>query len=151
MYNILLLTVYTNCQPEYVDIKKFIAVGLVLLLVYSVICGIISSYINQKKGYVGGFEWGFFLGIIGVIIVACKSISYYGTFSITSSEPPESKYKKLKKGDWKCNKCGNINQSYITSCNCGMSMWDNEKYVPDGKWINGKWVSDEKSEKETDI
>jgi len=45
-------------------------------LLYSVICGIVTSRINRDKGYNGGFFWGFFLGIIGIIIVALRGRRY---------------------------------------------------------------------------
>lgn len=35
--------------------------------------GFVTKTINKNKGYEGGFWWGFCLGIIGVIIVACKA------------------------------------------------------------------------------
>lgn len=38
-------------------------------IVGAIVCGVITNKINTKKGYDGGFAWGFFLGIIGIIIV----------------------------------------------------------------------------------
>ena len=35
-------------------------------------------------------------------------------------------------GGWKCNRCGNINESYIDKCKCGMSKDDNE--LSNGGW-----------------
>ena len=37
-----------------------------------IICGLISKAINIGKGYDGGFAWGFFLGILGIIVVAIR-------------------------------------------------------------------------------
>lgn len=57
---------------------------LVLFLIPEIICGCITSSINQNKGYDGGFWWGFFLGILGIIVVACRPFNanqmedYYG-------------------------------------------------------------------------
>lgn len=47
-------------------------VSLVICFTVGAIFGVISMTINENKGYEGGFWWGFFLGILGVIIVACK-------------------------------------------------------------------------------
>ena len=37
-----------------------------------IIMGFVTKYINESKGYKGGFAWGFWLNIIGIIVVACK-------------------------------------------------------------------------------
>lgn len=41
-------------------------------LIGCIIFGFISKYINESKGYEGGFAWGFWLNLIGIIVVACK-------------------------------------------------------------------------------
>lgn len=41
-------------------------------IVYCIACGLISKYINESKGYVNGFAWGAWLGIIGILVVVCK-------------------------------------------------------------------------------
>ena len=45
---------------------------LISILLYCVVCGLISKYINESKGYANGFAWGAWLGIIGIIVVLCK-------------------------------------------------------------------------------
>lgn len=42
------------------------------VLIVSIIFGLITKHINESKGYTGGFAWGFWLNIIGIIVVACK-------------------------------------------------------------------------------
>ncbi|MDE6426262.1 MAG: hypothetical protein K2K89_09040 [Ruminococcus sp.] len=51
------------------DIIVFMMVGV---LIQALIWGFITKTILKNKGYKGGFAWGFLLGIIGVIVVACK-------------------------------------------------------------------------------
>lgn len=47
-------------------------VGLIAALVVMVIFGCISKKINNSRGRDGGFWWGFFLGVIGIVIVAVR-------------------------------------------------------------------------------
>ena len=42
-------------------------------LLTAIVCGFITKHINESKGYKGGFAWGFWLNVIGIIVVACKS------------------------------------------------------------------------------
>jgi len=42
----------------------------------AIICGALSASLHDKKGYGGGFWWGFFLGIIGLIYSAGLPVSY---------------------------------------------------------------------------
>ena len=42
------------------------------MICYELPLHILAKYINEKKGYSNGFAWGAWLGIIGIIIVACK-------------------------------------------------------------------------------
>lgn len=55
---------------------------LILILVIGVACGFgaITKRINEDKGYDGGFAWGFFLGVMGIVVVACRPFepSVYG-------------------------------------------------------------------------
>ena len=46
--------------------------GFVFYLIVAIICGFITKSMNENKGYDGGFAWGFFLSIIGIIVVAVR-------------------------------------------------------------------------------
>ena len=41
-------------------------------MIVAVIFGFVTKAINNSRGREGGFWWGFFLGIIGIIIVAVR-------------------------------------------------------------------------------
>ena len=58
-------------------------VYVIYFLIYCIVCGIIAKHINESKGYSNGFAWGAWLGVIGIIIVACKPKC--------AEEPPTSK------------------------------------------------------------
>ena len=49
-------------MEEYID--------LIAWFISALICGAISKSISNKRGLSGGFGWGFFLLVIGIIIVA---------------------------------------------------------------------------------
>ena len=94
----------------------------------SCIFGAITKAINEGKGYYGGFAWGFWLGWIGIIVVACReSCNYKPTESIIKPKttpnflPPQGYPPMPANGDvWTCS-CGRHNPRYVTSCACGLN------------------------------
>ena len=49
---------------------------MIILLAYfitGVIFGTITKYISGTKGYEGGFAWGFWLGLIGLLVVSFRA------------------------------------------------------------------------------
>jgi uncharacterized membrane protein YeaQ/YmgE (transglycosylase-associated protein family) len=44
----------------------------IFVIILGIICGFITKSMNESKGYDGGFWWGFFLSIIGIIVVAVR-------------------------------------------------------------------------------
>lgn len=123
-----------------------------------VIWGFIVKSVNENKGYDGGFALGFFLGVIGLIIVLSKpeanyyvpdsqadqmhSIAPIGSSSpqpmrSSSQAPVSSSTQNLVRSPsqadvpssgWKCNQCGRNNASYTTSCACGMTQAKNKDF-----------------------
>ncbi len=100
-----------------------IAYGVAVLIVCSVM-GVISKKINESKGYYGGFAWGFWLGIIGIIVVACraeapKHTNTYEDSRLSEYAKEEEQKRLLKNGGWKCAFCSRVNPDYVTTCVCG--------------------------------
>lgn len=50
----------------------YITIALCVFLAQGLVFGFITSAIADSKGYDGGFWWGFFLGILGLIVVAVR-------------------------------------------------------------------------------
>lgn len=104
----------------------FIGCLIGYIIVWSIF-GMISKHINESKGYDGGFAWGFWLGIIGIIVVACRAdnrSSYIssqgsGTSLGDNSSVVSSPNRLAGPNEWKCHFCGRINQDYVTTCLCG--------------------------------
>lgn len=102
---------------------------LIVTLIEACIFGAITQGINEKKGYEGGFWWGFFLGVIGIIVVACRE-SYYTDGYIPSgdsvyipqkvAESPIDMDAPVPDGGWRCI-CGRVHYPYESSCACGQS------------------------------
>lgn len=102
---------------------------IIVYLVYMVIFGCITKYVAGSKGYDGGFFWGFFLGIIGLLVVGFRP-------NITTSSA-EVEYKPMyggalqasnqKKPSWTCT-CGSTNPDRLDYCPiCRKSRKDGEK------------------------
>lgn len=100
---------------------------LLLNCVVWVLCGIITSVINRKKGYDGGFWWGFFLGVIGIFIVMFRN--YKKDNDIMDREQVARENEKfLNEHDgWECPCCNRLHGFFETECACGFSL--NEEAV----------------------
>ena len=91
-------------------------IGILVCLIIGVICGNICVRISLKRGMNGGFWWGFFLWIIGIIIVALRPNDQAG---MTAKDR-----QLLEKGGWICGNCGMVHASYDSFCVCGASRRD---------------------------
>lgn len=97
-------------------------------LIGACIFGAITKAINTKNGYEGGFWWGFFLGVIGIIIVALRQpypTSYVSSgnslyFPEKSAQTPIDKDAPVPEGGWRCI-CGRAHEPYVSSCACGQT------------------------------
>lgn len=65
-------------------------------IIQGLICGFVAQVVSENKGYEDGFFWGFFLGIIGIIVVACKPDNNSSYASALLSKETEEKDKSEK-------------------------------------------------------
>lgn len=81
-------------------------VDLIIWIIFGSICGAITYAIGNEKGISGGFWYGFFLGILGIIIIICmrvkeKSVEHskvdLNDMSENVSENKEDKFKTLER------------------------------------------------------
>ena len=88
-------------------------------LINGCLWGFATKTINENKGYEGGFAWGFFLGIIGLIVVLCRSSVDYTAFTSSYSQ---STQRQMPSGGWACD-CGRVHNAYESSCVCGKTKY----------------------------
>ena len=110
-------------------------VSLIVGLIVCCIFGAITKSINESKGYDGGFAWGFWLGWIGIIVVACRQpVLYVPKESIivpsNNSRLPSYtiSYHTPAADGWQC-RCGRYNARYVSSCVCGLKKADAQSPV----------------------
>lgn len=94
-------------------------VYVISYLVSGIIFGFVSKTINENKGYEGGFAWGFFLGILGVIVVACKPTASQQSYYSSQGSFYAQDQMLINQGGWKCSNCGKVNAASVTTCICG--------------------------------
>lgn len=93
-------------------------VYILIFLGVGIIFGIASKHINESKGYSGGFAWGFFLGLIGIIVVACKpNINKQSSYSESSGSDSDYYHRPSQPAynTWKC-VCGQDNSENLNYC-----------------------------------
>ncbi len=69
----------------------------VIVLIVWLICGFICEYMGKNKGQKGCFWYGFLLGIIGIIIVACLKDKSGEIQNETNTSVNTNKYEQLEK------------------------------------------------------
>ena len=115
-----------------------------IFIIQAIIFGFATKIVIENKGYDDNwFWWGFFFGLIALIVACAKPQNInYATFSssqhsrTTNTSYPSSYGNNLNKdanrvyneqiltnGGWKCS-CGRVHASYVSSCSCGKSKSD---------------------------
>lgn len=85
-------------------------------IINSVVFGFITLYVAESKGYDGGFWWGFWLGIIGLLVVGFRPDNTEQHYSHTSSELPAwASSSSANLPSWTC-VCGAKNSGSLDYC-----------------------------------
>ena len=91
-------------------------VYLIAWLVPACIFGFIARYIANSKGYDTGFAWGFWLGVIGLLVVGFRpTLTTYSGSSTQSEYWKNISAAKSTPDDWTC-VCGQSNAHSLTYC-----------------------------------
>ena len=77
--------------------KMYLGAYIFGVLLSSIIWGIITQAINKSHGREGGFWWGFWLWVIGVIIVAVRPSENNGVAVQQAAITPYDELEKLAK------------------------------------------------------
>ena len=97
----------------------------IIAIVGGVIFGFATQTIIDNKGYEENwFWWGFFFGIVALIVAASKPENASRDNGNVAAEEKNST-QMISSGSWKCKKCGRINASYTGTCACGMKKSEN--------------------------
>lgn len=107
-------------------------VWAVVTIIVACVMGVITKKINESKGYYGGFAWGFWLGIIGIIVVACRSDARRsdgsGSQYMSGGYGGERENPLAYSGSgWTCAFCGRGNPGYKNLCDCGRSKNESDQ------------------------
>ena len=115
-------------------------VYFIIVIAQAIIFGFATKIVIENKGYHDNwFWWGFFFGIIALIVACAKPQNIdYSSYSSQPSRPTYPSYQTsyvsnlsnaadkvhneniLAAGGWKCI-CGRVHASYVSSCSCGKS------------------------------
>lgn len=96
---------------------------LVIIFVAWVICGVVTSAINKMKGYDGGFWWGFFLGLIGILIVTFRDDNSDTIMDVEQVSEDNEMFLDEHDG-WECPCCFRSHGVLEKSCVCDFSLND---------------------------
>ena len=125
-----------------------------IVLIAGIVCGCISKSINESKGYEGGFAWGFFLSVIGIIVVAVKPFNQPVENETTLSYTPHifwctccgSTYSSTGTDKRECPSCkGDLKETTVIATDW-RTLSDEEKLQLKREFANGRYIRDRLSE-----
>lgn len=114
--------------------------AIIVMIIQGLIFGFATQAIIDNKGYYENwFWWGFFFGIIALLVALGKPVSRaYEAANNDYLEGVSGKFSRdgernhttrvLEGGGWKCHFCNRTNPSYTGTCACGRTKMDSEKF-----------------------
>ena len=98
---------------------------LFLVIAQGVFFGVVTNAVIENKGYTENwFWWGFFFGMLALIVAIAKPQKVYHSPYRGAGlyQTAEGAYKEqlLSEGGWKCS-CGRVQAAYVSTCSCGVS------------------------------
>lgn len=113
------LSYYTSYYSDLAEtMTTYYILSFIIGIGVSCIFGAITKTINGNKGYDGGFAWGFWLGVIGIIVVSCRQPAQYIPTESIIKPAPTTNNGVPPVGGWKC-LCGRAHPQYVSTCPCG--------------------------------
>ena len=109
-------------------------IALLLIILQGLFWGFITQMIIDNKGRnENWFWWGFFFGLIAVLVALSKSHVVHNYDSYNSGlfvGERDRVYEKnvIEDGGWKCHFCNRVNPSYTGTCACGRTKTDTLNY-----------------------
>lgn len=105
--------------------------AIAVIIVQGIIFGIATNAIISNKGYdENWFWWGFFFGLIAVLVALSKP-EYKAVY--TEPENRDRQYKTTihtPESEWTCI-CGRTNPGYTGTCSCGRTQEEIKKLESD--------------------
>lgn len=106
---------------------------IISYIITGVIFGVATNKIIENKGYDDNwFWWGFFFGIIALLVALSKSDNHYANQQYDHIRETSNEIRKqdiIASGGWKCYFCHSLNEYYVTTCSCGKSKEDTERQI----------------------
>lgn len=115
-------------------------IAIIILIIQGLVFGFATQSIIENKGYYENwFWWGFFFGILAVLVALSKpesraydssNVDYLTGVADTFSVERDKKYtsRVIEAGGWKCHFCNRTNPSYTGTCACGKTKEDTQNF-----------------------
>ena len=99
-------------------------VAIIVMIIQGLIFGFATQAIIENKGYYENwFWWGFFFGLIALLVALAKP-----ELREEDSTKIDIASKFIEAGGWKCHFCNRTNPSYTGTCACGRTKEDTQNF-----------------------
>lgn len=117
----------SDSQTQGNNFSYWLIALIFIYLIQGIIFGFATDTAIKNKGYFDNwFWWGFFFGLIALLVALSKPDCHASQETI-SPNPPSRSDETGKNHRWECAFCHLTNEDYITTCCCGKSRQDTEE------------------------